>query len=314
MSIKCTFILSYFIVVTLLVNPTNANEIDYIVDEFDIPITKKIDSFFNNYSNKSKVHLVPKINGKSRYAFTISKKAYNYSKIFSDTSDLYYLSDKFDNNMALYPNKLKNIEFRLSKNNIKFTYSQNFLPNINTSIFFQMLEQSPYGLMFDKDFIFMHEGFGNLNIQLSKGEYPLIETKIVNLMNKENSELYVNFSHEVKSNEISLGASYTWFELVKNFDLSADFVKGIETQYSKIYLTPDYDTVKFDFGVQKFENNSDLNLFFNLRIDNILKHKKLKSSLIMNSLNDTEYDKKLSLKFLRKRYLDSYWRKRVYFN
>ena len=55
---------------------------------------ENIDQFFIQNSQKKNVIWAPKIKGKSRYSFSISRDAYYISKKHSDASDLFYLSEK----------------------------------------------------------------------------------------------------------------------------------------------------------------------------------------------------------------------------
>ena len=88
----------------------HAKEINHISTDSSKSPVENINQFFIQNSHKKNVIWVPKIKGKSRYSFSISRGAYYLSKKHSDASDLFYLSEQNDSGLKFQSNKLKNIE------------------------------------------------------------------------------------------------------------------------------------------------------------------------------------------------------------
>ena len=76
-----------------------AEEVNYISYDINTSVVSKIDKFFTEKPQKTNVIWTPKINGRSRYAFSIPKDAYLISKKHSDSSELYYLSEIIDRDL-----------------------------------------------------------------------------------------------------------------------------------------------------------------------------------------------------------------------
>ena len=117
-----------------------AKEINFISTDSSKSPVEKIDQFFVQNSQKKNVIWAPKIKGKSRYSFSISRDAYYISKKHADASDLFYLSEQIDNGLRFHSNKSKNIDILISKNNSNLILSQSILPNINAGLFFKNKE------------------------------------------------------------------------------------------------------------------------------------------------------------------------------
>ena len=76
---------------------------------------KILTNFLQRNSQKTNVIWTPKINGRSRYAFSIPKDAYLISKKHSDSSELYYLSEIIDNGYTLHQDKSQTLDIRFIK-------------------------------------------------------------------------------------------------------------------------------------------------------------------------------------------------------
>jgi len=126
-------LIRYYTLIILLLMPMtiNANEIDYISNDFRNSNIENIDKFFLQNPQKKNVTFVPKVKGKSRYSFLISKDAYYISKKHADASDLFYLSEQTDNGLKFQSNKSKNIDIVISENNSSLVLNQSILSNIN---------------------------------------------------------------------------------------------------------------------------------------------------------------------------------------
>ena len=131
----------------------NANEIDYISNDFRSSDIENIDKFFLQNPQKKNVTFVPKIKGKSRYTFSIPKNAYLISKNHADASDLFYLSEQIDSGLKFQSNKSKNIDIVISENNSNLVLSQSILSNINAGLFLKNKEKIFFGVNLNKDVI-----------------------------------------------------------------------------------------------------------------------------------------------------------------
>ena len=101
--------IKYYKFITLLLIPMSiqANEIDYISNDFNNSVVENIDQFFLQNPQKINVILVPKIEGKSKYGFSIPRDAYYISKIHADASDLFYLTEQIDNGLTFHKKNQK---------------------------------------------------------------------------------------------------------------------------------------------------------------------------------------------------------------
>ena len=142
----------------------NAKEINYIATDFNKSAIENIDQFFLQNPKENNVIWTPKIKGKSRYAFSIQKDAYLISKIHSDASDLYYLSEQIDRGLKFKPNESKKIDIFISENNSNLYLSQSILSNINSGLFLKNKEKISFGLSLNKDVIITKNTLGNFGV------------------------------------------------------------------------------------------------------------------------------------------------------
>ena len=74
------------------------------------------------------------------------------------------------------------------------------------------------------------------------------------------------------------------------------------------------ETMKFQIGFDQIKNNSNMNMFFNLKFENILNNRNFGSNVITTSKESIFGLKKLSLKSFRKKNLDTLWKKYMNYN
>ena len=292
----------------------NAKEINYISTDFNKSAVENIDKFFLQNPKKDNVIWTPKIKGKSRYAFSIQKDAYLISKTHSDASDLYYLSEQIDSGLKFKPNKSKNIDIFISENNSNLYLSQNILSNINAGLFLKNKEKISFGLSLNKDVIITKNTFGNFGVEQAKDEHTAFNAKFVRLSNSENSEFYGNINHEFKSDYLNVGIGNTWFDIANQFDLTLGINDQGEKVESEIYATFGDETMKFQIGLNHIKNNSNMNLFFNMKFENTLDKKNLATNLLITSKDSIFGLRNLSLKSFRKKNLDILWKKHMKYN
>ena len=292
----------------------SAKEINYIPTDFNKSAVENIDKFFLQNPKKDNVIWTPKIKGKSRYAFSIQKDAYLISKTHSDASDLYYLSEQIDSGLKFKPNKSKNIDIFISENNSNLYLSQNILSNINAGLFLKNKEKISFGLSLNKDVIITKNTLGNFGVEQVKDEQTAFNAKFVRLSNSEKSEFYGNINHEFKSDYLNVGIGNTWFDIANQFDLTLGIYEQGKKLESEFYATFGDEKMKFQIGLDHIKNNSNMNLFFNLKFENTLDKKNLGTNLLITSKESIFGLRNLSLKSFRKKNLDMLWKKHMKYN
>jgi len=309
-------LIRYYTLIILLLMPMtiNANEIDYISNDFRNSNIENIDKFFLQNPQKKNVTFVPKVKGKSRYSFLISKDAYYISKKHADASDLFYLSEQTDNGLKFQSNKSKNIDIIISENNSSLILNQSILSNINAGLFLKNKEKISFGVNLYKDVIISKNALGNFGVEQAKGEYTVFNAKFVKLSNNENSEFYGNINHEFKSDHLNMGIANTWFDIANQFDLTLGIHEQSKKVESELYATFGDENMKFQVGLNQIKNNSNMNMFFNLKFENTLNKENFKSNVIISSKKSIFGLKKLSLKSFRKKNLDKLWKKYINYN
>ena len=292
----------------------HAREINHISTDSSKSPVENIDQFFTQNSQKKNAIWVPKINGKSRYSFSIPKDAYYIAKKHADTSDLFYLSEINDSGLKFHSNKSKNIDIIISDNNSNLILSQSILSNINAGLFLKNKEKISYGINFNKDVIISKNALGNFGVEQAKDEYTVFNAKFVKLSYNENSEFYGNINHEFKSDHLNVGIGNTWFDIANQFD----FTLGIHGQDKKIeselYVTFWDENMKFQIGLDQIKNNSDMNMFFNFKLENTLNKGNFGSNVLITSKKSIFGLKKLTLKSFRRYNLDKLWKKYMNYN
>ena len=287
-----------------------ADNFNYIVGNHQEKTNQRIDNFFVNYPNEKRVFWVPEIKGKSRYAFSIQKDAYLTSKKYADASDLYYLSKKIDQGLEFQPNNLKSIDIFLLKNNFNAVYSQKFLLDTKMGLLYEKKENS-YGLVLDKDFITSRNSMANLGIKQAFNKSIEFNAEFAKLSNNEATEFYGNLNHKFKSNILNGVIGYTWFEIANQFDFSASIQAQDKKIESNFYSTFENGNVKFQIGLDQIKNDSNLNMFFNLKFENTLNKKNLGTNVTITSKDRNFGLRNLSLKNFRKKNLDMLWKKYI---
>ena len=292
----------------------NAREINYISTDFNKSAVENIDKFFLQNPKKNNVIWTPKIKGKSRYVFSIQKDAYLISKIHSDASDLYYLSEKIDNGLTFHQKKSKNIDIFISENNSNLIISQSILSNIVAGLFLRNKEKTSFGVNLNKDLIISRNALGNFGVEQAKDEYTVFNAKFVKLSNNENSEFYGNINHEFKSDHLNVGIGNTWFDIANQFDLTLGIHEQGKKVESEFYATFGDENMKLQIGFDQIKNNSNMNIFFNLKLENILKQENFGTKLIISSKDSVFGLRNLSLKSFRRKNLDKLWKKYMNYN
>ena len=293
---------------------SHAKEINTISTDPSKSPVENIDQFFIQNSRKKNIIWAPKIKGKSRYSFSISRDAYYISKKHSDASDLFYLSEQNDSGLKFQSNKSKNIDIVILENNSNLILSQSILSNVNAGLFLKNKEKISFGVNLNKDVIISKNALGNFGVEQAKGEYTVVNVKFVKLSNNENSEFYGNINHEFKSDYINVGIGNIWFDIANQFDLTLGIHEQGKKVESEIYATFGDETMKFQIGFDQIQNNSNMNMFFNLKFENTLNIRNFGSNVILTSKESMFGLKKLSLKSFRKKNLDKLWKKHMNYN
>ena len=301
-------------IILLMPITIQAEEIKYIPSNSSKSIVENIDRYFIEKPQKTSVLLTPKIKGKSKYAFIIPKDAYLITKNHADASDLFYLSEQIDNGLKFQKNHSKNIDIVISENNSSLVLNQSILSNINAGLFLKNKEKISFGVNLYKDVIISKNALGNFGVEQAKDEYTVFNAKFVKLSNNENSEFYGNINHEFKSDYLNMGIANTWFDIANQFDLTLGIHEQSKKVESELYATFGDENMKFQVGLNQIKNNSNMNMFFNLKFENTLNKENFKSNVIISSKKSIFGLKKLSLKSFRKKNLDKLWKKYINYN
>jgi len=310
MLIKFAFVL--FVNMFFLLSSSVRAEINnHIFGNNGDKIVEKIDSFFMKYPNEKRVIWHPEIMAKSKYALSIPKDGYLLSKKYLDFYDLYYLSQKIDNGLNLQSNKSKNIDIVISENNSNLILSQSISPDIKVGLFLKYKENNSFGLNLNKDVILTENALGNFGFERSIGEHSIFNARFVKLFNNENTEFYGNINHEFKSDIFNVGIGNTWFDIANQFDFTLGINEQGKKVESEIYATFGDENIKFEVGLNQIKNNSNMNMFFNLKFENTLSEENFVSNVIITSKESIFGLKKLSLKSFRKKNLDILWKKHM---
>jgi len=306
----------YFKFIVLLTLPISvyANEIDHISIGFSNSTIKNIDQFFIQNPKKNNAIWTPKIKGKSKYFFSIPREAYYISKNHADASDLFYLTEQIDSRLKFQENYSKNISMIISENNSKLIFDQSILSNINAGLFLKNKEKISFGVNLNKDVIITKNTLGNFGVEQAKDEHAVFNARFVKLSNNENSEFYGNINHEFKSDHLNVGISNTWFDIANQFDLTLGIYEQGKKLESEFYATFGDEKVKFQIGLNHMKNNSNMNLFFNLKFENTLDKKNLGTNLLITSKESIFGLRNLSLKSFRRKNLDMLWKKHMKYN
>ena len=72
--------------------------------------------------------------------------------------------------------------------------------------------------------------------------------------------------------------------------------------------------MKFQVGLNQIKNNSNMNMFFNLKFENNLNKENFGTNVIITSKDSIFGLRKLSLKSFRKKNLDMLWKKYMNYN
>ena len=310
-----TFIRYYKLIILLLMPISiQAEENNHIIIGPNNSVINKIDDFFLKQPTKKNVIWAPKIKGKSRYSFSIPRDAYYISKKHADASDLFYLSEQNDSGLKFQSNKSKNIDIVISENNSNLILNQSILSNINAGLFLKNKEKISFGVNLNKDVIISKNALGNFGVEQAKDEYTVFNAKFVKLSNNENSEFYGNINHEFKSDHLNVGIGNTWFDIANQFDLTLGIHEQDKKVESEFYATFGDENMKFQVGLDQIKNNSNMNMFFNLKFKNTLNRKKFGTNMIITSKDSVFGLRNLSLKSFRKKNLDVLWRKYIKYN
>ncbi|MDC0983430.1 hypothetical protein OAR28_05075 [Amylibacter sp.] len=292
----------------------NANEISYGSNDFSNLSIENIDQFFLQNPQKKNVIWTSTIKGKSRYSFSIPKDAYYISKKHKDASDLFYLSQQIDSGLKFHPNKSKKIDIVLSENNSNLIFSQSILSNINVGLLLKNKEKISFGVNLNKDLIISENALGNIGLEQVKDEYTAFNAKFVKLSNNESSEFYGNINHEFKSNHLNVGIGNTWFDIANQFDLTLGIHEQDKKVESEIYVTFGDESMELQIGFDQIKNSSNMNMFFNLKFENILNKENFGTNIIVSSKDSISGLRNLSLKSFRRKNLDKLWKKHMNYN
>ena len=309
------FIRYYKLIIFMLIPISiHAEESNHVVSCFNDTIINEIDYFFSTHPTKKNVIWAPKVKGKSKYIFSIPRNAYFISKNHADASDLFYLSEQTDSGLKFQSNKSKNIDIVVSENNSNLILSQSILSNINAGLFLKNKEKISFGVNLNKDVIISKNALGNFGVEQAKDEYTVFNAKFVKLSYNENSEFYGYINHEFKSDHLNIGIGNTWFDIANQVDLTLGIHEQGKKVESELYVTFGGENMKFQVGLNQIKNNSNMNMFFNLKFENNLNKENFGTNVIITSKESISGLRNLSLKSYRRKNLDKLWKKYMNYN
>ena len=123
-----------------------------------------------------------------------------------------------------------------------------------------------------------------------------------------------NVNHEFKSNHLNVGIGNTWFDIANQFDLTLGIQEQGKKVESEVYATFGDETTKLQIGFDQIKNNSNMNMFFNLKFENILNNENFGINAIISSKDSVFGLRNLSLKSFRRKNLDKLWKKNMNYN
>ena len=121
-------------------------------------------------------------------------------------------------------------------------------------------------------------------------------------------------NHEFKSNYLNVGIGNTWFDIANQFDLTLGIQEQGKKVEAEVYATFGDETTKLQIGFDQIKNNSNMNMFFNLKFENTLNKENFGTKVTITSRNIAFGLGKLSLKGFRKKNLDKLWKKYMNYN
>ena len=306
----------YYKLIILTLSPISiqAEESNLVIIGFNNSIINEIDNFFLTQPIKKNAVWMPKIKGKTKYAFTIPKNAYLISKNHADSFDLFYLSEQTDSGLKIQSNKSKNIDIVISENNSNLILSQSILSNTHAGLFLKNKEKISFGVNLNKDVIISKNALGNFGVEQAQGEYTVFNAKFVKLSYNENSEFYGYINHEFKSDHLNIGIGNTWFDIASQVDLTLGIHEQGKKVESEFFATIGDENIKFQIGLNQIKNNSNMNMFFNLKFENILNKENFGTNVIISSKDSVFGLRNLSLKSFRRKNLDKLWKKNMNYN
>ena len=310
MLIKIFIIYLKLIILLLVPISIHAKEVTYISNDFNVSVVENIDLLFVQNPRQKDVTWLPKIKGKSKYSFRIPRDGHEIAKKYSDSSDLFYMSEQIDSGLKFQSNNSQNIDIVISKHNSYLTFQRSILSNMVVGLFLKNKEKTSFGLNLNKDFILNNTLF-NVGIEQAKNEHTVFNTKFVKLFNNENSEFHGNINHDYKSNILNTRIGYTWFEIANQFDFTLGIQEQNKKVESEIYTTFGAGNFQFEIGLNQIKDNSNMNMFFNFKFENMLNKKNFGTNVMLTSKDNIRGLDTLSLKSFRKKNLDKLWEKHI---
>ena len=73
---------------------------------------------------------------------------------------------------------------------------------------------------------------------------------------------------------LNVGIGNTWFDIANQFDLTLGIHEQDKKVESELYATFGDENIKFQVGLDQIKNSSNMNMFFNLKLENTLNKRK----------------------------------------
>lgn len=113
---------------------------------------------------------------------------------------------------------------------------------------------------------------------------------------------------------MNVALGHTWFEIANQFDLTLGIQEQSKKVETELYATFGDESRQLQMGLKKINNDSKINVFFNINFDNILNTNKLGMNMVVTSKDNVFDLRNISLKSFRKKTLDKLWKKHIKYN
>lgn len=301
------FLLIYFFADAAIAN-------QFIKLDHNDKLVTEINNFFIKNHNDQYVFWAPVTDGISGHVFKIQRNAFELSKKYKDTSELFYLTDIKTDELIFFPDENKIININKAENYLNFSYGQNILPSTRLGLFYKIENDSNLGLFFENKFVTADKNLGKIKIEQLIHQYPTLNISSVNLFNHESFEVYANVQHKIKSDDIFGRLHYTLFEFLNDIDFNLgaqNYNKELALETYLSFVKKDIQ-IKFGFDVKK--RYSDKNIFFELKLNNVYSKSDINTNISLSSRNFLWQENVMSLKKFRKDYADVKWRNGMKFD
>jgi len=241
---------------------------------------RTIEKNFKKYPSKDRIKIIPRHGRYERFELTIPKAAFENSKSYQDSSDLFYLSKITDKGTSLSNKKFSQINFEINQDKHYLSYSKNLTKNISLGGQTIVGNTSTFGANLSFNKLVNSSNLFNVNLMLHQNNLSEFSIGGVLLDVSETNELFIQ-AHtykDVRPNELIIGK--TWFELYHTTDFTTAIFLNNKNNGLDLNLESDLGNSRFKIGMKidpGFENPQIVvgisrftGLFSNTKINTII--------------------------------------------